>query len=373
MSQRSDQASDRVSYSADPPPAPSTAFTATFWVRLRVDRDDFSTMMRLHSSSGSSTTVTMTTTSSGATPIVASAGNPSGISGTDVLVVDEWRMIAVTIAGTGATDGTMYTRVVGGSTNVSTGEVSGGSTPTGLTLFGRSASDATEWFNGGLAYVRIWSAVLSQAEIEAEWASATTVRTTDLWADWPLLTDINDVSGNGRHLTAGSTSLTTEDDPPIAGSGTVTGTAIADFGGLTATASGVRTVTGTPSIDLGGLTISATGLRIVTGSAAGDMGGLTAAASSPSLITGTASAVFGTLTAVASGSVPTAAPQGSWYGLTSIIREAIDLYTEERSRTPEACPDCGEPLRPGPRGELFCPFDGSMWAAGNRRVNHFRN
>jgi hypothetical protein len=326
MSQRADQATDRVSYTASPPPAPATAFTVCFWARLRVDRDDFSTMLRLHSSSGGSTTVNLATGSSGTTPVVVSPGNTGGIVGADALAVDTWRMIAVTIAGTGATGGKIYTKSIGGSTNVVTGQVSGGATPDGITLFGRSVGDATEWFNGGLAYVRIWSAVLSQAEIEAEWASATIVRTSGVWANWPMLTNILDISGNGRHLSAGSTALSTEDDPPLAAN--VTGSAAAAFGALTGSVSGVRTVSGT---------------------AAAQFGGLTAAA-------------------IDSGSATPA--QGSWYGLLDILAEAADLGREELQRDPVACLDCGEPLRTGPNGEAYCPFDGSIWAAGNRLVGH---
>lgn len=319
MSQRSDQASDRVSYTASAPPSPATAFTVTFWARLRVDRDDFSTMIRLHSSSGGSTTVNIATGSSGTTPVVVSPGNTGGIVGTDALAVDVWRMLAVTVAGTGASDGKIYTKAIGGSTNVVTGQVSGGATPDGMTLFGRSAGDAGEWFNGGLAYVRVWSAVLSQAEVEAEWASATIVRTAGVWANWPMLTNISDVSGNGCHLTAGTTALSTEDDPPLGA--TVTGTALGAFGGLVATASGVRTV---------------------IGSAAGSFGGLAAAAH---------------------GAVP---GRGSWYGLLSILREGAELYRQERERDPVACPNDGEPLQQGPDGELFCSFDG--WRPGGRYV-----
>ncbi|MFI9154492.1 LamG-like jellyroll fold domain-containing protein [Streptomyces sp. NPDC053367] len=347
MSMRADQASDRVSYTASAPPAPATAFTVTFWARLRVDRDDFSTMLRLHSSSGGSTSVNIATGSSGTTPVVVSPGNTGGIVGADPLAVDTWRMLAVTVAGTGATDGKIYTRTVGGSTSVVSGLVSGGGTPDGITLFGRSAGDATEWFNGGLAYVRVWSAVLSQAEIEAEWASATIVRTSGVWANWPMLTDINDISGNARHLSAGSTALTVEDNPPL--STTVTGTALGTFGSLTGAASGVRTASGTAAASLGGLTGAAVGTRKVTGSGA---------------LSG------GALTGTASDSAAATPASGSWYGLLDILREGAQQYREEQQRPPEACLDCGEPLRTSPRGELFCRFDGSIWAAGGRLVGH---
>jgi len=35
---------------------------------------------------------------------------------------------------------------------------------------------------------------------------------------------------------------------------------------------------------------------------------------------------------------------------------------------PVSCLDCGEPLRTGPDGERYCSFDGTVWAAGTRRV-----
>ncbi|GAA2673847.1 hypothetical protein GCM10010400_39970 [Streptomyces aculeolatus] len=374
MSQRADAATDRVSYTAAPPPAPATAFTAVFWARLRADLDTFSTMMRLHSSSGASTAVTITTGSSGTTPIVVSPGNTGGIIGADALAVDTWRMLAVTVGGTGATDGRIYTRAVGGSTNVVTGQVTGGATPDGITLFGRSIGEAGEWFNGGLAYVRVWSAVLSQSEIEAEWASATIVRTAGVWANWPMLTGITDVSGNGRNLTAGSTALTSEDDPPIAS--TITGTAEAAFGALGATAGGVRRVNGGAAAAYGGLTAAAAGGRTVIGAAGLSGGTLSGAAAGARTVIGSAAGAFGALDAAAGpppGPEPAAAAeQGSWYGLLNILHEASDMRREEMERPPVACLDCGEPLRSGPRSEQYCPYDGQVWEAGNRRMGRIR-
>lgn len=49
---------------------------------------------------------------------------------------------------------------------------------------------------------------------------------------------------------------------------------------------------------------------------------------------------------------------GSWYGLSSIMREAAEFVQAERVRGPVACPNDGEPLQAGPGGGLFCPFDG---------------
>jgi hypothetical protein len=171
---------------------------------------------------------------------------------------------------------------------------------------------------------------------------------------------------------------------------TVTGTALAAFGGLTATATGVPTVRGTAGRSFGGLTAAASGTRKVSASAALSGGALTGTlwACGPSSAPhphqfgglrprrrhrhtsqGPARAVRRTH-GTARGSVPGAPEQGSWYGLLDILREGAQQYREEQQRVPTACGDCGEPLRTGSGGVLYCPFDGSTWAAGNRRTGH---
>lgn len=53
--------------------------------------------------------------------------------------------------------------------------------------------------------------------------------------------------------------------------------------------------------------------------------------------------------------------QGGWYGLLAIVQEAKDVAAQQRSEPPVACPDDGEPLRTGPRGELHCPYCGEVY------------
>lgn len=48
----------------------------------------------------------------------------------------------------------------------------------------------------------------------------------------------------------------------------------------------------------------------------------------------------------------------AWEQLRDIAVEAADEAAAERARPPQACPHDGEPLRTGPDGALFCPFDG---------------
>jgi hypothetical protein len=47
-----------------------------------------------------------------------------------------------------------------------------------------------------------------------------------------------------------------------------------------------------------------------------------------------------------------------WYGLLDIIHTSEIEREYYRNRTPVACPNDGEPLRAGPEGEWFCPYDG---------------
>lgn len=151
---------------------------------------------------------------------------------------------------------------------------------------------------------------------------------------------------------------------------TVAGTATAAFGGLTATAAGTRKIVGTATLTGGALTAAVSGVRTVLGTATTQFGGLSATATSPSTVTGTATATFGRLTATANGHGPAAVEQGSWYGLINILQEGAQMAREELERDPVACLDCGEPLRTGPNAELYCPFDGSIWGPGGRLVGH---
>ena len=48
----------------------------------------------------------------------------------------------------------------------------------------------------------------------------------------------------------------------------------------------------------------------------------------------------------------------SWEQLVNMRREAAAEREAERTARPVACPNDGEPLREGPDGRLYCPFDG---------------
>jgi hypothetical protein len=80
------------------------------------------------------------------------------------------------------------------------------------------------------------------------------------------------------------------------------------------------------------------------------------------LVTVEGAAALGPLAAVASVTVTEAAVVasggGGWNSLLTVVAEARSIAAEESTRVPTACPNDGEPLRQGPSGVLYCPYDG---------------
>lgn len=316
MAVRFDAATDRISI-ADTLPDPAMAITITGWAYVSADTGANATMCRVHAASGGSTSITFAT--DGAAP--AGAGYFTGggsITSSTQSPVGAWRKVAVTCTGT---SGNLYVATVGGGTDNDAGTVAGAASPTGLTLGGRSPVDGSEWFNGRLAYWRVWSAALSQAEIEAEWASTTPVRAAGLWADWPLEThtDLTDHSGNGRDLSAGSTAVTTEAGPPLATD--VTGAATGQGGG-TGTATGTPEAPGTAT-GAGGGVGSANGTRERVGSVSGQGGGIGTAAGGRE-VTGAATGHGGGVGA-ATDTQPPAADGGSNMQIKAIMAKVTSV------------------------------------------------
>ena len=284
MAVRFDAATDRISYTASNPPS-TTAFTITAWALVAVDTDTNATIARLHASTGGSTIATWATGSDGLSgPNYFTTGG--SISNATNFTVGSWRKVAICATGT---TGKSYVATVGGGTEVDSATVATGQ-PTGITLGGRSSGDGTEWFNGRLAYVRVWSTELTQSEIEAEWGSATPVRTANLWADWPLTvhTDLTDHSGNGRNLTAGSTATTTEADPPI----TTTNTGVVEASipmptaAVPGTGSAAATLAGSVPMPTATLTATATTTVTVAGSIPVSVAGMAAEVTAPAALAG---------------------------------------------------------------------------------------
>lgn len=206
------QTSDRVSRS-DSVPSPSAGFTVLGWARIDTDTNAPATLARIWTA-GLGTVATFATSTDGTGgPNYFTAGG--SITSTIDFVVGQWRRVAITCTGT---TGKVYAATPTGSTQVVSGTVSTG-TPGGITLGGRDTSDATESLLGTLAYWRVFASELTQAQIEAEWASPVAVLSA--WADWPLGSDLNDISGNARHLSAGTTPVDWVTGPDLPGGSAV--------------------------------------------------------------------------------------------------------------------------------------------------------
>lgn len=98
-------------------------------------------------------------------------------------------------------------------------DIAGGRSAASRMEMGGFESGNANPFQGNIAYIKAWGAVLSSAEILAEKDSAAAVRTSNLYGEWktPLgATRTADTSGNGRDWTAGGT-LTDSSDYPFGG------------------------------------------------------------------------------------------------------------------------------------------------------------
>lgn len=51
----------------------------------------------------------------------------------------------------------------------------------------------------------------------------------------------------------------------------------------------------------------------------------------------------------------------AWDQLTSMLAEARDIERADRAGRPTSCVNDGTPLREGPDGGLYCPYDGLVW------------
>lgn len=211
MAGRSDAATDRVTLTSAPT---TTALTVAGWARIdSAAGGSFNPIARLYVNSGdASSWIIGFKGANGRTPSVYSPSNTSGISAPEV-GLGTWLYVAATL-NAGAAQ-LLYGTVPGVLSKVS-GTVAASGTADRVTFFGRSAADGSEWLAGALAYQRIWTVVLSDAEIAAESQSTTAARTSNLFGHWPFAAAaLTDTSGNGRSLTAGTTPLDADADPVL--------------------------------------------------------------------------------------------------------------------------------------------------------------
>ena len=183
-----------------------SAWTILLWVNMKVDTNNYAKVWALK---GGTTVLFLSSGAEGnAFAVWGSFGNAAGITAT----ADTWFRSAVVATGSG--DSTHYFGAVGDALSSQATPEFVGDAPadaTSLTISG----ELGEHLNGCVAGLKIWSATLTQAEIENEFTQYVPIRTANLIHWHPFLAaDTVDYSGNANALTGG-TGASTEDGPPI--------------------------------------------------------------------------------------------------------------------------------------------------------------
>lgn len=217
-------------------------------------------------------------------------------------------------------------------------------------------NDGTSWdlfsvVGGSFTNIGTFAGAAAPGDVAKVQADGSTIKGFVNGVERVSVTDANVTTGTSVGIRSESSGSIRFDDFTGADvAQTVTGTASGAFGGLTATATGVRTVSATASSAFGGLTAAATGTRTVSGTASSSLGALT-------------------VTADGSTQAPSSVTTGSWEALLSIYVEASEYMRRERIDPPVACPNDGEPLSRGPDGHsLFCKFDGYQYPRDGRII-----
>lgn len=234
MAGLADAATDRCSIASAPAAGP---LTVCVWVKLANTVNATNTILRLDAGGGTALILALRSL----VPGLYSAASTTGVVGSAVST-GTWTFLGATRDAANA--GQLFQGTTPGSLTKTTATVNSSGSPSSVNVFGRSTSDATDWFSGTLAYVRVWTAVLSDAEVAAESQSATPVRTANLWASWALAAAaLTDGSGNARPLVAGSTALSAATDPALSSGRSQAISAAADLPTLPTTPGRTRTRT----------------------------------------------------------------------------------------------------------------------------------
>src|SRR5690349_1669362 len=148
----------------------------------------------------------------GVTMDVWGGGGSVAITG-PAMTVGTWYRFGLVISGTSAT---LYHAPITAAalTTGSTGSYSTMGTVTSIAI--GASTGGQELLNGRIAAFKLWSAALTQAEVERELAQYIPGRTANLTRWHPFVNaDTADYSGNGFALTSGGGTIVTEPGPPI--------------------------------------------------------------------------------------------------------------------------------------------------------------
>lgn len=193
---------------------PTTTYTVTVWLYISATTGSYGSPVSIWDSTAASvySTLDLVTESSDGTTLTTRSGNGATHLGAFTQSTATWYFAAITASGTSVTlwhgDESL------GALSSTSGTLTLATTPdtiaVGTNIYGN-------YFNGRVAAVKIWNAVLSQTELNAEAAQYAPARTTNLLRYYPLNASpaTADQSGNGYNLTAGSTGTVFETGPSI--------------------------------------------------------------------------------------------------------------------------------------------------------------
>ena len=205
MSVRFDASTDALSRIALPRPS-ITAFTLMGWAYSLGSVGAFSGALSFGNASAGGFYMIGRNMDTNRLQIYNASG---GATGTAAWAISTWAHIAMTCAGTGAN---LLLGYLNGVLDITT---TGASFVNAEKLYVGS-SNGPDPFNGRMAAVKIYNAVLTASEIATEMGQYLPVNPTNLNNCTPLLThtDVQDYGGLNATWTVDGT-LTTEDGPPI--------------------------------------------------------------------------------------------------------------------------------------------------------------
>ncbi len=275
-------------------PSPNAAYTVAFWVRIDTNRSaDYQTLFTFLMTNNEWESIMLD--ASNRLAIEAGVGGSGNrVNAASAFGTGTWRYVALVRSSTTSLKAYVNgTETLSLTTNVST--------RTGSVFeFAFGSDEYDEDSRSSIAYARAWTAALNTTELAAESASASAVKTSDLWGDWPMQADGDDDTANARHLTASGTVSYVTDGPVLPINGALTKTLAA----LTSSASGTVEIAGAVSKTLAALTCTATiALDAGTGEGAlsATLAALTSAATSTAAIAGQAAATLAALAVSATG------------------------------------------------------------------------
>lgn len=200
-------------------PSSSRGVTLCGWFRIAVDRNDWSTFLNISNVAGPPGKYIYVQTDTTGVDLKLWVDDTSNNLFT--ATVGTWYFVAITSSGSGVTK--CYYAALGSALSVVTSSVNVGSWTPNLLSFGDSVWTG-ELLNGNSFNCKVWSAELTQAELEAEMLTMLPKRFTNLnrWIpQFPGSTErARDYSGNGYNMTEGGT-LTDENPPPISWGGSI--------------------------------------------------------------------------------------------------------------------------------------------------------